>query len=88
MPDPFLKALEDLLEDQLDFIDIKKNDPAYRLHEDRQDQIFKTLKTLPETLETPDGAIEIHQLLMELFDLNCYTAGVHFDTGVKHGFSI
>lgn len=88
MHDPFIKALEDLLEDQLDLIDIEKANPAYRLNENRKDEILKTLKTLPETMETPAGAVEVHQLLMELSDLNGYSEGVHFDAGIKHGFSL
>lgn len=88
MPDPFLKSLEDLLEDQLDTIHIEKNNPAYCLKEDRKDEIFKTLKSLPETLETKAGVLNIHDLLIELSDLSGYLAGSHFDAGVKHGFSL
>ncbi len=88
MSDPFIKALEDLLENQLDLIDIKKADLAYHLNENRKDEIFETLKTLPKTMETPAGAVELHQLLIELSDLNGYSEGVHFDAGIKHGFSL
>lgn len=88
MPDPFINALEDLLEDQLDTIQIEKIDPAYQLKEDRKREIFKVLQSLPETLETKAGAVNVHRLLFELSDLIGYLEGVHFDTGVKRGFSL
>ncbi len=88
MPDPFLKALEDLLEDQLDSLPIEKIDPAYCIYQNRRDEIYHTLKTLPEKMETAKGIINVHEHLIELVDLTGILAGSHFDAGVKHGFSL
>ena len=88
MPDPFLKSLEDLLEDQLDLINIEKINPGYRLKENRKREIFKTLQSLPETFETKAGTINIHDLIFELSDLTGHLEGVHFDTDIKRGFSL
>lgn len=88
MPDQFLKAFEDLLEDQLVFIKIEKIDHDYCLNETRKEEIYQTLKTLPETVETKAGVINVHQLLIDFVDLCGYSSYAHFDTGVKHGFSL
>lgn len=88
MPDPFINALEDLLEDQLDLIDIAKDNPDYRLEENRKREIFQTLQSLPKIIETKRGAINVHDLLFELSDLTCHLEGIHFDAGIKRGFSL
>jgi hypothetical protein len=88
MPDPFINALEELLEDQLESIGIEKTNPDYRLAENRKREIFQTLKSLPEIIETKTGAINIHDLLFELSDLTGCLEGAHFDAGIKRGFSL
>jgi hypothetical protein len=88
MPDPFINALEELLEDQLDLIDIEKSNPDYRLAENRKREIFQTLQSLPEIIETKAGAVNILALLFELRDLTGCLEGAHFDAGIKRGFSL
>lgn len=85
---PIPQILGRLLEDQIECVRIEKNDPAYCLNENRKEEIYQTLKTLPETMKTKAGVINVHQLLIEFVDLCGYSAGAHFDTGVKHGFSL
>ena len=46
------------------------------------------LKSLPETVETPAGIVKVHQLLLELNDLDSDLAGNSFDIGIKRGFSL
>jgi len=88
MTDSFINALEDLLEDQLDLINIEKISPGHQLKKNRQKEIFKTLQSLPETFETKAGTINIHHLIFELTDLTGHLESIQFDTGIKHGFSL
>jgi hypothetical protein len=61
--DPFLKAIEELLEDQIDSINFKRISPAYAVTGKRTDQIMKTLESLPEAVETKAGPVKVHKLL-------------------------
>jgi DNA-directed RNA polymerase delta subunit len=85
---PFLQAFEELLEDQIDTINFEKINRIYAIKENRKDEIIRSLKSLPETLETPAGAIKVHKLLWELRDLNSDLEGINFDIGIKRGFSL
>jgi hypothetical protein len=86
--DPFLQSFEQLLEDQIDAVNFEKINRAYAIKEDRKDEIIQTLKSLPETVETPAGAIKVHNLLWELGDLDSDLAGISFDIGIKRGFAL
>ena len=86
--DPFLQAFEELLEDQIDALSFEKISRIYAVKEDRKDEIIQTLKSLPETVETPGGTIKVHQLLLELDDLDSDLAGISFEIAIKHGFSL
>jgi hypothetical protein len=86
--DPFLQSFEELLEDQIDTINFEKISRAYAVKENRKDEIISTLKSLPETVETPAGAVKVHKLLWELGDLDCDLAGISFDIGIKRGFAL
>jgi hypothetical protein len=85
---PFLQSFEELLEDQIDAVRFAKVSRAYAVKENRKNEIIRALKSLPETVETPTGAIEVHQLLLELGDLDSHLEGISFDIGIKRGFSL
>lgn len=85
---PFLKAFEELLEDQIDCLDFEKISPAYAVTEKRVNKLIKTLESLPETVETRAGTVKVHRLLAELEDLHNDSIGICFDIAVKHGFSL
>jgi hypothetical protein len=86
--DPFLQSFEELLEDQIDAVNFEKVSRAYAVKENRKTEIISTLKSLPETVDTPVGVVMVHKLLWELEDLDCDLEGISFDTGIKRGFSL
>jgi hypothetical protein len=86
--DSFLQSFEELLEDQIDAVNFEKINRAYAIKKNHKAEIIQTLKSLPETMETPAGAINVHQLLLELGDLDSDLAGISFDIGIKRGFSL
>jgi hypothetical protein len=85
---PFLQAFEELLEDQIDAVRFKKVSRVYAIKEDRKNEIIQTLKSLPETVATSAGTIGVHQLLLELRDLESDLEGISFDLGIKRGFAL
>jgi hypothetical protein len=86
--DPFLKAFDELLEDQIDLIRFEKISREYAANEDRKDEIMKTLGFLPATVETKLGPVKIHKLLADLDELHYESVGICFDIAVKRGFSL
>jgi hypothetical protein len=86
--DPFIKAFEDLLEDQINTIDFETMNPEYANNENRKDKIIKILESLPKTMETKAGTVKVHQLLLEFQDLHHDSIGICFDIAVKRGFSL
>jgi hypothetical protein len=83
---PFIQAIEDLLEDQIDTIDFEKISWKYTANVKRTNEILDILESLPETIETKTGTINTHELLTELQDLNGEFFGIAFDIAVKRGF--
>ncbi len=86
--DPFLKSLEELLEDQIDSIRFEKISRDYAEREGEKAEIIKTLRNLPPTVETKTGVVNVHELLIDLDDLHYALAGISFDIGIKRGFSL
>lgn len=86
--DPFIKAFNDLLEDQINTINFETMNPEYGYNENRKDKIIKILDSLPETVETKAGTVKVHQLLLEFQDLHNDSIGICFDIAVKRGFSL
>jgi hypothetical protein len=85
---PFIKSVEDLLEDEIDIIDFKKISWKYAANMRRTKEIFAILESLPETVATKTGTINTHELLTELQDLHEEYFGIGFDIAVKRGFYI
>lgn len=86
--DPFLKAFDELLEDQINTIPFETISRQYAANETRKDEIMKYLTSLPETVETQKGPIQVHKLLADLDDLQNESMGICFDIAVKRGFSL
>ncbi len=86
--DPFLKAFDELLEDQIDVIHFEKISRNYAANEIRKDEIMKIIESLPETMETTVGSIKVHKLIEDLDDLHNEAMGICFDIAVKRGFSL
>ena len=85
---PFIKSLEDLLEDEIDTIDFERISWKYAVNKRRTNEIFAVLESLPETIETKNGTIKTHDLLTELQNLHGEYFGIGFDIAVKKGFYI
>jgi hypothetical protein len=85
---PFWQSFEELLENQIDAVRFEKLSRVYAIKEARKGEIMQRLKSLPETVETPAGIVKVHQLLLELNDLDSDLAGNSFDIGIKRGFSL
>jgi len=85
---PFIQGVEDLLEDEIDTIDFEKISWKYAANIKRTNEIFDILESLPEAIESKNGTIKTHDLLLELQDLNCEYFGIGFDIAVKKGFYI
>jgi hypothetical protein len=83
---PFIRAVEDLLEDEIDTIDFEKISWKYATNMRRTNEIFAVLESLPEIIETKNGTIKTHDLLLELQDLRGQYFGIGFDIAVKKGF--
>jgi hypothetical protein len=49
---PFIRAVEDLLKDEIDIIDFEKVSWKYAANERRTNEIFAVLESLPEKIET------------------------------------
>jgi hypothetical protein len=76
---PFIKAFEDCLEDQIDAIDFEKVSRKYVLNTKRMDEIVEILASS----EAIDNKCE---LLTELKDLYYHFFGIAFEIAVKRGF--
>jgi hypothetical protein len=85
---PFIKSIEDLLEDEIDTIEFEKISWKYAVNERRTNEIFTILESLPETIEIKNRTIKTHDLLLELQDLRGEYFGIGFDIAVKKGFYI
>lgn len=86
--EPFLKAFDELLEDQIDHIRFESVSRQYAANETRREEIMKRLTALPETAATKLGTVKVHKLLADLEELHYENMGICFDIAVKRGFSL
>lgn len=84
--DPFLKAVFNALEDEINRVDFEKASPKYTAIRRELETIMETFETLPETIETEAGPVEVRRLLEELDDLQKDLIEIGFNVAIKRGF--
>lgn len=85
---PYLKTVFEALEDEIDGIDFEKASRDYSVKTQKVNQIMKILESLPETVETKTGTVNIRKHIKELEELNSDLFGICFDIAIQRGFSI
>lgn len=83
----FLKTVFEALEDEIDLMNFEKINRDYSTVDQEIHRIIEKLESLPETIETKEGTINIHKLLLELDELRNDKQGIIFDIAIKLGFS-
>lgn len=86
--DPFLKAMMETLEDEVDRIDFEQISPEYAAKIHQINSILETLESLPETVETQTGPVEVRALIKKLDETWTVLSEICFDIGLKRGFSL
>ena len=87
MEDPFLKAMLETLEDEVDRIDFETISPEYAAKIQEINKIMETLDPLLETIKAQTGSDEIRELFEKLELLWITMSETCFDIGLKRGFS-
>ena len=84
--DPFLKAVFNALEDEINRVNFETTSPNYTAKRRELETIMETLETLPETIETQTGPVEVRKLLEELDDVQKDLITIGFNVAIKRGF--
>lgn len=85
---PFLKTVFEALEDEINEVNFEKASRDYSIKTQKVSQIMKILESLPETVETQTGQVNVHKLAKELEELHSDIFGICFDIAIQRGFSI
>lgn len=88
LKNPFLKTVFEALEDEIDLVDFEKASRDYSIKTQKLDKLIKILESLPETVETKTGQVNVHKLTKELEELHSDIFGICFDIAVQRGFSV
>lgn len=84
---PFLKAVFDALEDEIDQMDFEKISLKYTAKSREVEKVKKNLEALPEMIETEAGPVNVRELIGDLDELQEQLFGIGFDIAIKQGFS-
>ena len=82
---PFIKAVFEALEDEIDRVDFKAS-REYTAKRKEIEAVMKTLECLPETVETETGPVNVRALLEDLGESYEHLFGIGFDIAIKQGF--
>lgn len=88
LKNPFLKTVFEALEDEINLVDFDKISRNYAVKTQEIDRIMKILESLPETIETKTGTVNVRKLIKELEELNSDIFGICFDVAIQRGFSV
>ncbi len=84
--DPFLKAVFNALEDEINRVNFEMASPNYTAKRQELESIMDTLEALPEMIETQAGPVEVRKLLKELDDAQKDLNAISFNVAIKRGF--
>jgi hypothetical protein len=87
LKNPFTKAVKDFLEDRIDSIIFEEASREYALQNKKVDEIVKPLQSLPETVETKAGPVNVRKLLMNLSDETGGLRTIASEIAYQKGFS-
>lgn len=87
LKNPFLITVFEALEDEINLVDFDKISRDYSIKTQKVNQIMKILESLPETVETRTGPVNVRKLINELEELQSDIFGICFDVAVQRGFS-
>jgi hypothetical protein len=84
---PFTKAVKDFLEDRIGIEKFEEVSQEYALRNRKVSEIEKYLQSLPETVETKNGPVNIKKLLIKIGDENAGLVTIASEIAYQKGFS-
>lgn len=83
----FTKALKEFLEDRIDSVIFEEVSREYALKNQKVNEIEKSLQSLLEMADTPNGTANVKKLFMDLRNGNGDLTGLASEIAYQKGFS-